>query len=190
MRKPHWHLDGNDVDQLMLNAQLRDQLEPFLDESVDLVNVRDKPTEFENEYLASMLAWERAPVLPIAQWFDPPLSLPSPDALTSAELQDLLWRTIHDLYGKHIVLDFTDHLSDYQLFRLIIRDILPSPEKKLDMSSTYLHWHCLDPTDDPDIWLRYYASSEERDAWAKESGEPLPAVEQPPFARKMPRRLP
>ncbi len=79
MGNPRWASEHgrDDVEQLMLNARLRDELEPFLDESVDLVNVRDKPTEFENDYLASMLAWERAPVLRIAQWFSPQLELPA-----------------------------------------------------------------------------------------------------------------
>ncbi len=51
----------DEVDQLLLNARLRDALEPFQDESFDLVNVQGMPTSFENEYLASMLAWEQAP---------------------------------------------------------------------------------------------------------------------------------
>ena len=191
MGNPQWAGSRRDeVDQIMLNARLRDELEPFLDESVDLVNVREKPTEFENEYLASMLAWERAPVLPIGQWFAPNLELPSPDTLSGRELHALLWDTIQKLYDKQIVLDFTDHLSDYELYCLILRDILPSHEKKLDLSPTYLHWHCLDPSDDPDTWLRFYASEEERDAWSNESSCKLPPMEPAPFARKMPRRSP
>ncbi len=70
---------SEDVDQLMLNARLRDELEPFLDESVDIINSRVLSTPSENEYLASILAWERAPVLPISQWFEPELRLPHPD---------------------------------------------------------------------------------------------------------------
>jgi hypothetical protein len=192
MGNPHWagNQSRDDVDQIMLNARLRDELEPFLDESVDLVNVRDKPTQFENEYLASMLAWERAPVLPITKWFTPHLELPSPEALTDRELNVLLWDTIHKLYEKQIVLDFTNHLSDFELYCLVLRDILPAHEKKLDSSPTYLHWHCLDPSDDPNTWLRYYASDEERHVWATESGCHLPPMEAPPFPRKMPRRSP
>ena len=57
-RKP----SADDVDQLMLNAQLRNELEPFLDESLDVVDRHRMTTRHENEYLASMLAWERAPV--------------------------------------------------------------------------------------------------------------------------------
>ena len=64
-------LPDDEVDQLLLNARLRDELEPYLDESVELVNVRDMPTRDENEFLASMLEWERAPVVPISNWFSP-----------------------------------------------------------------------------------------------------------------------
>ena len=180
----------DDVDQILLNARLRDELEPFLDESMNVVNVRGMPTSQENEYLASMLAWERAPVLPIGQWFEPALSLPNPDVLCADQLKSLLWDTIQQLYDKQIVLDYTDHLSDYQLYCLILRDILPSHEKKLDLTSTYLHWHCLDPTDDPDIWLRYYASDEERSKWSEENDRLPPPVEAAPYPRRMPRRLP
>ena len=181
---------SNDVDQILLNARLRDELEPFLDEAVNVVKLRGMPTSQENEYLASMLAWERAPVLPIAEWFEPRLELPHPDALTASELSLVLTDTIHRLYAKHIVLDFTDHLSDHELYCLILRDILPSPEKRMDLPSTYLHWHCLDPTEDPDTWLSYYASDEERQGWAEQTGKVLPAAETPPYRRKMPRRLP
>ena len=59
----------NDVDQLLLNAQLRDEMEPFVDESIALLESRYLSISKENEFLASMLAWERAPVLPIRQWF-------------------------------------------------------------------------------------------------------------------------
>lgn len=178
----------DEVDQLLLNARLRDELEPFIDESLHLVNVQDMPTRMENEYLASMLAWERAPVLPIGEWFEPRLELPAPDSLTALELHELLWTTVYRLFEKRIVLDFTDHLSDEALYCLIVRDILPSPEKKMDSSPTYLHWHCLDPGDDVETWLRYYASEEEREGWSEETGQVPPLVQSPPFSRKMPRR--
>ncbi|MEM7312933.1 MAG: hypothetical protein AAF497_07255 [Planctomycetota bacterium] len=192
MQGPHWNRNNepDEVDQLMLNARLRDELEPFQDESTDLVNVQEMPTSMENEYLASMLAWERAPVLPIAQWFEPQLKLPHPDHLNGPELKALLWQTIDQLYEKQIVLDFTGHLSDFELYCLIMRDILPSPEKKLSVSSRYLHWHCLDPSEDTDTWLRFYASKEEREGWEQGTGQKPPPMEPQPFPRQMPRRSP
>lgn len=171
----------------MLNAQLRDELEPFLDESVELVNTRRMPTHLENEYLASMLAWERAPVLPISHWFQPELVLPPSRELSDEVLHSLLWETIDALYGKQIALDFTDHLSDRELYGVIFRDILPSPEKKIDRSNTYLHWQCLDIANDPETWLRFYATDEERETWEAETGGALPPSQPLPYPRRMPR---
>ena len=177
-----------EVDHLLRNAQLRDELEPFFDESIARVNVQEVTTPVENEFLASMLAWEHAPVLAISKWFEPELKLPHPDTLSDNELHDRLWETIHRLFDKRIVLDFTDHLSDRELYRLIYRDILPSPEKKIDVPGNYLHWDCADVGGDPEVWLRYYASEEEREDWAEDFTDPLPDREKPPYPRHLPRR--
>lgn len=176
-----------EVDQLLLNARLRDELEPFLDESVEVVNTRVMTTRLENEYLASMLEWERAPVLPIARWFQPELELPASESLDDEELSQLLWDTIHKLYQQRIALDYTDHLTDRNLYRLIVRDILPSLEKRIERSNTFLHWQCIDANNNPDVWLRYYASDEERARWYEDTGCSVPPSESPPYPRRMPR---
>jgi hypothetical protein len=184
MSKPRF----SEVDLLLENARLRDALEPFLDESLSLLQSRRLPTQEENEFLASMLAWERAPVLPISQWFLPELILPPPESLTDEQLHEVLWDTLQRLYEKRVIVEFTDHLSDRQLYCVIYRDILPSPEKMLESRKSFLHWHCLDPDEDVELWLRYYASPRERADWARETGEPLPPMQRPPHPRKMPRK--
>ncbi|REJ66440.1 MAG: hypothetical protein DWQ31_15395 [Planctomycetota bacterium] len=183
----------DEVDHLLRNAQLRDELEPYFDEAIGRVNVHVFSTPKENEFLAAMLAWERAPVLPIAEWFDPPLELPAPDEIPLDEagelfLSEQLWDVIHKLFEKRIVLAFADHLSDRELYCLIYRDILPSQEKLIDAAGAYLHWDCSDATGDTELWLRYYASDRERQNWADEFGETLPAREDPPYPRRVPRR--
>ncbi len=178
----------DEVEHLLRNAELRNELEPYFDESIRSVNVEELPTPMENEFLASMLAWERAPILPIAQWFEPELRLPHPDTLDNGQLRDLLWDTIHKLHDRRIVLDFTDHLSDRELYCLIYRDILPCCEKKIDSLNNYLHWDCADMGGDPTVWLRYYASESERLAWADDFGDSLPPAEEPPYRRELPRR--
>jgi hypothetical protein len=151
------------------------------------MNVDAVPTNVENAYLESMLAWERAPVLPIARWFEPELRLPSPQSLDDLQLHEVLWETIQKLYDKRVVLEFTDHLSDRQLYSLIYRDILPAQEKKIDSTDRYLHWDCASLGEDMDTWLRYYASEEERCDWSDEWHTPLPPTEVPPFPRQLPR---
>lgn len=178
----------DEVDQLLLNAQLRTELEPFLDESLEVLDHRNMTTRFENEYLASMLAWERAPMLPIAEWFNPPLRVPHPESLSDHEVIRILSETIERLYSRRIVLECTEHLSDRELLTVIARDILPSYEKMVDLPKNYFHWHCIDETVDVDRWLRYYATGEERANWADETGEVPPPAEEPPYPRRMPRR--
>lgn len=179
---------SDDVDQLLLNAQLRDELEPFVDDSITTLAGRALPTPIENEYLASMLAWERAPMLPISRWFEPELVLPHPRQLGDEQLHEVLWQTIRSLYAQRIVLDFTDHLSDRELYGLIYRDILPAHEKKIDNRHHYLHWDCADMGSDAETWLRFYATDEERALWADSSSEPLPPHEVPPYRRQLPRQ--
>lgn len=176
----------DEVDQLLRNARLRDELEPFVDESLHLLESRRMSTPAENEYLESMLAWERAPVLPISLWFHPELRIPSPETLDESQLHRHLWIAIERLFEKHIVLEFTDHLTDRELYCLIFRDILPSLEKKLERADSYIHWHCLDADIQPEIWLRYYASDEERDEWHTHTGEPLPTASPAPYPRSLP----
>lgn len=177
----------DEIDLLMDNARLRDELEPYIDESVCNTASSKMPLQVENEYLASMLAWERAPAMPIAQWFSPPLELPHPDRVDPAQMHSLLWHVIDQLHSVRVVLECTDHLSDRQLYTMIYRDILPCCEKKVDLPRNYLHWRCLDDADD-ETWLRYYASAVERRRWQEECQLDPPPSEPPPFPRQMPSR--
>lgn len=183
---PHHQATPDAVDQLMRNAQLRDELEPLYDESIGCVDVNRMTTHNENEFLQSMLEWERAPMARICEWFEPRLTLPSPEEVPTEELRDLLNEVACRLFEKHIVLDFTDHLTDRELYTLIYRDILPSFEKKLDRRDSFLHWDCANAEGDPEAWLRYYATEEERAMWADETDGDLPVREEPPYRRRLP----
>ena len=178
---------SDDVDNLLLNAKLRDALEPLFDESIGRVNAEMMSTSSENDFLQSMLEWERAPILPICEWFSPTLELSPPDSLYEEQLHAVLYETIQRLFEKHVVLDFTDHLTDRELYCLIYRDILPANEKMIQRRRNYLHWDCANTDGDPDVWLRYYASDEDRRSWQEETGGFLPPLEDPPFRRRLPR---
>ena len=171
---------------LMENAVLRDEMEPYLDESFYLVNLDQMSVRRENEYLSSLLAWEKAPVLPIAQWFEPELVLPPHQELDDAQLKQQLHQCIGRMYEKNIMLLQTGHLSDRQLYCLIVRDILPSQEKKVMLPHRYLRWQCLDVIQDEESWLRFYATEDDREKWAEETGLRLPPKEQMPFPRILP----
>ncbi len=171
---------------MLRNAELRDELERYFDESISRVNVQHLTLAAENDFLASMLAWEQAPVLPIYRWFEPELRPPRPESLSDEDLPNILGALVEKLYQKRILLDFTEHLSDRQLYTLIFRDILPAREKKMDWPATWLHWDCTGPTGDPEVWLRYYATDREREAWAETYGQALPPTAPLPYPRDLP----
>ncbi|MEM9825507.1 MAG: hypothetical protein AAF958_02900 [Planctomycetota bacterium] len=185
-----WTMDANetsqpalgDVDLLLINARLRDELEPYRDESID-GSVTRMSLRAENEYLASILAWERAPALPIAQWFHPPLEIPSPDSLGDKELAAELQTVIQRLAGNGVFLQMTDHLSDRDLYRVIYRDILPCCEKRVDLPGKKLRWQCVE---DNETYLKFYATAVERRRFQEEYDLPLPRAQKPPFPRQLP----
>ena len=175
-----------EVEQLLRNAELRNELDRYFDESISRVNVRHLSLAAENEFLACMLAWEQAPVLPIYRWFEPELRPPRPEPLSDEDLHRILWEVIQKLFDKRILLDFADHLTDCELYCLIFRDILPAREKKIDWPDNYLHWDCSAPSGDPEVWLRYYATEQERAGWFQTYRLPLPPTAPLPHPRNLP----
>ena len=178
------------VDELLRNAELRTELEPYCDETLTRVNIQHWTLRRENDYLDSMLRWEKAPALPIRLWFNPPLDPPPLSCVSDAALPELLETIVRKLYEKRLVLDFTDHLSDRELYRLIVHAILPSCEKMIDHPSCCIHWDCSSSGEEPDepseAWLTYYASEEERDNWSETHCGELPERREPRFPRNLP----
>ena len=166
---------SDEVEHLLRNAQLRDELEPLFDESIDRVNPTVMTTRSENEFLESMLEWERAPILPISQWFDPELVLPHPDGLSGHQL---VARAAGD--DREAVREARRarlHRPLERLPALLHRSFATFCRRRKRSSNAarrYLHWDCANINDNPDIWLRYYASDAERELWAEENDQPLP----------------
>ena len=181
------HPEPEEIECLLRNAELRDAIEPYLDEAIFEIDFRTLPTEAENRFLESMLAWEQAPLVPIARWFEPTLALQPACTLDDEQIRDRLWQTIERLFSKRVVLDFTDHLSDRELYALIRRDILPAAVKRVDVPDNYFHWDCsASDGEDPTVWLTYYASDEEREQWSLEEGRDPPPRQVPAYPRALP----
>ena len=84
---------------------------------------------------------------------DPPAS---PDDLSDAEVRSILGEMVLLLAQHHCCLTSTDHLTDRQLYRYIIGNILPHPVGvSPDPSGCLLTIECC-PCDSDD-YLRYYA---------------------------------
>jgi len=157
-----------------------------MDESIYLVDLDRMSVDHENEFLRSLLDWEKAPVLPISKWFEPELELLPHHELDDRQLRASLFATIKKLHQKRIVLEFTGHLSERQLYCLVIRDILPAQEKRVSLKGTWLRWQCIDIVEDEESWLRFYANDEERELWRIDNLLPLPPQQDLPFERDLP----
>jgi hypothetical protein len=173
-----------EIEELVRNAELRTELEPYFDESIIRVHLKHRSLRHENEFLAGMLDWEISPAEPIARWFVPELSVPAPERLDDEQIVQTLEGIIERLFEKKLILDFTDHLSDRELYTLIYQGILPSREKNLRHRNGFVHWYC--SCGDDDIWLRFYASDDEREQYQDCTGECLPPKEVPPHFRELP----
>jgi hypothetical protein len=173
-----------EVEELVRNAELRTELEPYADESLTRIRLKHRSLRHENEFLSGMLDWEISPAEPIARWFVPELSIPTPERLNDEQLIQVLDNVVEKLFEKKLILDFTDHLTDRELYTLIYRDILPLREKNLRHRDGFVHWDC--SCGDIEIWLRFYASDNEREQYQECTGEFLPPKEVPPHFRDMP----
>jgi hypothetical protein len=173
-----------EVEELVRNAELRTELEPYADESISRVRLKHRTLRNENEFLAGMLDWEIAPAEPIARWFVPELSVPAPERLNDQQVVQELENVVAKLFEKKLILDFADHLSDRELYTLVYRDILPLREKNLRHRNGFVHWDC--SCGDDEIWLRFYASDDEREQYQDCTGEILPPKEVPLHYRDLP----
>ena len=141
---------SDEVEHLLRNAQLRDELEPLFDESIGRVNPTVMTTRSENEFLESMLEWERAPMLPISQWFEPPLMLPHPDrlerpsAVARAAGDDR--EAVREARGARL------HRSPERLPALLPRSsatFCRRTKRSSIAARRYLHWDCANIDDNP-----------------------------------------
>jgi hypothetical protein len=112
---------------------------------------------------------------------DIPAIAPDDDAELHAKLQEL----IEEMFEIGIVVEFIDHLSDRELYRYLVDDVL-LVETVLS-SPVGGHWHISaiggGSDKDNELYLRYYADDEDREQWRRDFGEPIPPKEEPPYGR-------
>lgn len=112
---------------------------------------------------------------------DIPALAPDDDAELRVKLREL----IEEMSEIGIVVEFIDHLSDREIYRYLVDDVL-LVETVLS-SPVAGTWHispiggCGDK--DNEIYLRYYADDDDRERWHREFGDPLPPKEEPPYGR-------
>lgn len=113
-------------------------------------------------------------------------TMPAPETLTEEEISAQLWVVLQALATLHCTLDFTNHLSDRELYeKLFDRLEEPTEDIRLMGDDITCHLQILLPGDEEDdlIWLKYYADDPTRQMWHQEFGFTLPPREDPPYDR-------
>ncbi len=109
-------------------------------------------------------------------------ALPEPETLTDAALTAKLVELIQTLGKRGFFLHNTNHLSDRELYSYLWHDglreeIMPGGAWHLDLIGS-------GSAEAVQAWLRYYASEEERQKWAKEwPDDKIPPHEEPKYQR-------
>jgi hypothetical protein len=116
------------------------------------------------------------------------LSLCDPDALDDQQIRELLWQVIFGLASLQVFIEYTDHLTDRELYTRLWADELPE-EIELDVppdpsSAWHIDFVSSGSEESNHSWLKYYANEKSRDLWARDFPDyEIPAHEEPPYDR-------
>ena len=145
------------------------------------------PPDVEEAFLENVLAFETAPKTTYAKrLLTANIWLPSPDSLSSQALTEKLQEVVHGLAQQQTYLSHTDHLSDAELYRMLWEKLLnlETADVPLDPDAAVIIDILGGGTEkDLQLYLRHYATEEDRLVWEAQLDEPIPKHEAPPFDR-------
>jgi hypothetical protein len=149
--------------------------------------VSDALSADENEaFWRRVTTHETAPLTTdFQQLLDAGVELPDPDSLDAEQLTAKLWEVIRALAELDVFLEFTDHLSDRELYEKLWRDLLRTEREDLADGGV---WHVDASSSGGDegayVYLKYYADARDRELWLADfPDDDMPPHEDPPYDR-------
>jgi hypothetical protein len=143
-------------------------------------------TELELDFLQRILAIETGPYVSNREWLEREGSVFVPlTELPAGSVGVELMRLVNALARARVFINYTDHLSDAELYERLWEEVLPDELPDLPRTEAEgFHWDFSDGGGEPNAWLAYYASDEERERWRTEFPEIIiPPRCRPPYAR-------
>ncbi|HXH92721.1 MAG TPA: hypothetical protein VNN25_14155 [Thermoanaerobaculia bacterium] len=122
---------------------------------------------------------------PIDVLRDRGVSIPDERDLDDGTLHARLWELINAMAATGVFVESTNHLSDRELYRYLVKDALRE-ETILPTPGSGGGWHLSplgDSDEDTEIYLRYFADDKTREHWHRDFGVTLPPKGKPPFDR-------
>ena len=146
----------------------------------------DLPEHVAEQFWKDVLAFETAPTTTnFQQLTRAGVPLPPPDDVADPDMHSVLWGVINGLAAVRVFLQWTDHLSDRQLYEALWKDVLHDEIADLPATSPGA-WHVDMSGGDPEsgAYWKYYADEEHRKAFLEqEPGFDMPPHQQPPYDR-------
>ena len=134
----------------------------------------------------NIVAFETAPMTTLTQQLrDAGCELPEPESITDDQLTVTLGEVIDALARLRVFLEYTDHLSDRDLYTRLWRHELPQeiPWLPVDPRGAW-HLQLTGTEEDTDAYLRYYADENARRQWLVHFPEDvIPPHEELPYDR-------
>jgi len=135
----------------------------------------------------NIVAFETAPLTTLLQQLrDAGCELPEPESMTDDQLTVKLGEVIDALARLHVFLEFTDHMSDRDLYIRLLRHELPQeiPWLPDDPQGAWHLQFTSGSEEDTDAYLRYYADEDERRQWLVDfPDDVMPPHEELPYDR-------
>jgi hypothetical protein len=180
-------LNLHPVDHELHIEQLKAQLKNIAGEDVIFGEIPGGDPAVREAFLEHVLAFEsQESVQPFDALINDGLDLPPSEELSDAALTVKLWELIRARADRHFFLSNTDHLGDRELYAWLRNDALR--EECQAFGGPIGDWHlgvlgsCSE--EDLTLWMRFYASDEERRWWAAQYPSfRMPPEEKPPFDR-------
>jgi hypothetical protein len=175
----------SDIDCVLRIGQLRAEVDRVAGPPIMEGCAPGVPLEVQEKFWRNVLAFETAPRTTLAaKLLEDDGFVPEPlESLVGndSRLQEALWELIGKLSWMRVFLIQTDHLSDRDLYRLLVEQVLT---EETVVTSRASEWNTTidmadfptpDFSDPTDVYLAYYADDEMRAMWASDfPGHRLP----------------
>ena len=179
------------IDQILRINDLKYQAEQLCDGEMVQPISEPLPLDVEEQFWENVVAFESAPMVKRRELLAlDGAAFREPESLSESEIHAGLWVLITALAKRRIYLSCTDHLSDRELYALLVDEILEEetaemPEESGWRSHVLIYEYGVPGDEDGQItYLRYYADEATRKQWADDfPGVTIPLRESPPFDR-------
>jgi hypothetical protein len=154
---------------------------------VDEHNLPKRPWEDYEEYARKMDQFVYGPTTTyFEQLIADGIELPEPDAVSDADISRKLWEVIAGLAARRVMLNYSDHLNDREMYAALWHDRLRGETPAIDEIGFTSHIDLADALDEDNglAYFKYYADEDFRASWLETDPDfVMPPHEDPPYSR-------